>query len=205
MEYNTLFLYTLLSQNQVKEFIQKLIKELEKAGIEMLLHANIQYDIKNIFNTKKDEVIFVSDYFKDKNFPFQIKLILSCLKNKTQEKNKIWFEFCIKFKSSHLAKDRKYNDFCISEFKYSEKIKIIIKNLSEKLIKTFPESYVFFNNEFNDTQPYEFLINNSYESNQFSEFEMAIIPKIYTNRIFETSGKTIEKENYIILISPDFL
>ncbi|HQP04094.1 MAG TPA: hypothetical protein PLP11_05770 [Bacteroidales bacterium] len=207
MEYNTLDLHIPINLDKAGSFIYDLLTTLDKNGIKIPSIADWDYDLRKAFNSVGDVKIFDTEFFKDKRFPYEVRLYLICNNHRNLNNSEKWFEFAILFKTSQLANDKENDDYFMSDFKYSTSCKETILQLCKNLSKVFPEAYITFTNEYNDCGVIEFIENFDFaaEIELYSDFEMAIVPKTKLGNCFATNGQIIDCDNNRILIRNDFM
>lgn len=203
MELNTLDLHMLLNLNKAGSFIYNILTSLDKNGIRVPQFNSWDFDLKRVFNSQNNEKIFITDFFKDKRFDYEVRTYLSSNINPYSKTHR-WFELGILFKTSHLANSNEHDDSFLPGFEYSKKCKETILKLAKSLHKTFPSSYITFTNEYEDAAILEFIENYNGEEQPYSEFELAIVPKTDLGNQFTTNGQVVEYKKYRILTNKFF-
>ena len=204
MEYNTLSLAFRSSKVDLNMYVRK---------IETFILTNILQNPEiDIFKSLNPDLLFDNhdegintDFIFSDLLGYSIRiLIYSEYYSIDNTESERWFEFSILFRTSDLAKDKIHDDYLMSDFKYSDKSKQVIKSLAEDLFKAFPDSYVLFANEYQNACVSD-AIELSDQGEYYSiEFEYAVIPLNEHTHKFETSDSFFDKDGYRIICCKEF-
>ncbi len=197
MEYNSLTLYLEHKKEETQCLFNKWCE---------FINSRLSIDtrfLKEAFNPHEidcERTQLNSDFIYSKKIDYAVRFIIS---SAYTNDNLLLSQYTILFKTEHLAACESDNDFAMSDYRYSEKIKQRIPTLAKYLFEEFG-GYVFFENEYQDGNISSIIHSNDFNVEQEDDFEFAIVPKTKIGNIFKANGKEIVKKDYRILYHKRF-